>query len=162
MDTMEKTQQKTTGGSASDVMRTSGAPSNRSEEDRGLFDQAERQVSQTLNNQKQRATDQLGGITTALHQTSRALRDQEQDTIAQYIDGAARQLDTLSDYLQHRTVGEMIGEGRRLARREPVLFLGGAMLLGLVGSRFFKSSTPDDRYGRDPRSRGSSDRRGQS
>jgi hypothetical protein len=114
-----------------------------------------------LNDQKERATDQLGGISKALHQTSRSLRDQDQETIAHYVDGAARQLEHLSDYLQHRTVGEMISEGRRLARREPVLFLGGAMLLGLVGSRFFKSTSLDDRYDMDYRGRDGNDRRGQ-
>jgi hypothetical protein len=38
-------------------------------------------------------------------------------------------------------VTQLVGQLQHLARREPALFVGGAFALGLIGARFFKSST---------------------
>ena len=65
------------------------------------------------------------------------------------MDDAAGQVEEFARTLQDRSVGELLQEAQRYARREPALFLGGAMVLGLFGARFLKSSSPgSDRYGR--------------
>lgn len=113
---------------------------------KNLAGQAKQQATTQLAGQKERATDQLGSITTALHETSDNLRKQDQDTIAGYVEEAAGQIDRLSHYLRDHTVTELLTEAERYARREPALFMGGAMLLGLVGARFLKSTSPEHRY----------------
>lgn len=113
-----------------------------------LAGQAKEQAKTQLAGQKDRATEQLGSISTALHETERSLHDQNQDGIARYVGDAAHQVERLSDYLRNHTVGEMFSEAERYARREPALFIGGAALLGLIGARFFKSSSPNRRYDR--------------
>ncbi|HEX7071536.1 MAG TPA: hypothetical protein VF190_12050 [Rhodothermales bacterium] len=90
--------------------------------------------------QKQRATGQLESISSALRQTSGSLRSNQQETIADYVERAASQIDRLSDYVRTRSVGELFDEAQDFARREPALFLGGAFLLGIAGSRFLKAS----------------------
>ena len=115
-----------------------------------LASQAREQITTQLAGQKDRATDQLGSISSALHRTSENLHDEDQDAVARYIGDAAQQVDRLSDYLRTHTVSELLSEAERYARREPALFLGGAMLVGLLGARFLKSSRPGsdyDRYG---------------
>jgi uncharacterized protein YjbJ (UPF0337 family) len=100
-----------------------------------------RQKAETnLSSQKQRATDQLANVSSALRETSGNLRDSEQESIAGYFESAAEQVDRLSGYFRDRSVGELVDEVEDIARREPALFLGGAALLGILGSRFFKSS----------------------
>lgn len=108
-----------------------------------LADQAKQQLSQQAASQKDRAAEQLHGFKQVLHQTSTGLRDQNHDAFAGYVDQLASQVDNLTGYLRNHTVQDMISDVERLARREPALFLGGAMLLGLFGSRFLKSSSPD-------------------
>lgn len=112
---------------------------------RDLAQQARDQARTQLAGQKDRATEQLDSISSALRTTSDTLRDEEQDTVARYVGEAAQRIDRLSGYLRSHTAGELMDEAERYARREPALFLGGAMLLGLLGARFLKSSRPDDR-----------------
>lgn len=105
-----------------------------------LAEQAKEKARSQLSHQKDRATEQLGSVSSALHQTSDNLRGEDQQAVAGYVDSAARQVDRFSGYLRNHSADELISEARHYARREPSLFLGGAMLLGLVGARFFKSS----------------------
>lgn len=118
-----------------------------------LSEQTREQISSQAEQQKERATNQLRDIGSALHETSSTLRDREQDSVARVMEGAANQVERFSGYLREHSVDEMISEVEYYARREPELFLGGAMLLGLVGARFFKSSSPE-RHHREHRGRG--------
>jgi hypothetical protein len=47
--------------------------------------------------------------------------------------------------LRNKDVGELFQDAQRLARRQPVAFVGAAFVLGLVGARFLKSSSRDER-----------------
>lgn len=105
-------------------------------------EQAREQISTQAEQQKQRATDRLQDVGSALHETSGTLRDRERDSVANVVEGVANQVDRFSEYLRTHSVRDMMSETERFARREPELFLGGAALLGLVGARFFKSSSP--------------------
>lgn len=115
-----------------------------------LAHQAREQVTDQLDSQKGRATQQLDSISSALRSTSDNLRGEDQDAVARYVGDAAQQVERLSGYLRNHSASELLNEAERYARREPGLFVGGALLLGLVGARFFKSSNPDrGYYGRD-------------
>lgn len=115
------------------------------EEARRLSEQAREQIASRAEQQKTQAMERLEGIGTALHETSSTLHDRNEDSVANVIDGAARQAERLADYLRHRSVNDMVAEVEDYARREPEMFLGGAALLGLIGARFFMSSSPEGR-----------------
>jgi hypothetical protein len=102
-----------------------------------------------INTQKDRATDGLGGVAQAVRQSTQQLRDQQHETVAGYVEQAADQIERLSRRLKEKDVGELVQDAQRLARRQPALFVGSAFALGLVGARFFKSSSTrdEDRYG---------------
>lgn len=136
----------------SSAPRATGGPTSGTS-DRSVTDEARATASQAvdtvkdeaqsrLETQKDRAAEQLGGIESALRDTSRSLRDNEQQPIAEYVDRAAQQVSQLNDYLRNHTVGDLLNEAERFARREPALFLGGAALLGLAAARFFRASSP--------------------
>jgi hypothetical protein len=91
---------------------------------------------------KKRAADGLVGVANAIRKTGEHLRAEDQGAFTEYFDRAARQVDVASEYLQRRTLGQVIGDVEQFARREPALFLGGAFVAGLVGGRFLKSSRP--------------------
>jgi hypothetical protein len=73
------------------------------------------------------------------------LRKQGQDSVAQYADKAADQVERFSGYLRETDVDEIMEEVRGFARRRPALFLGGAATLGFLGTRFLKSSSQEER-----------------
>jgi len=91
--------------------------------------------------QKSRATNALGSIAQAVRQTAENLRQQDQAPIAGYAESAADQIERFSTYLNNRDMADMSIEVQRFARRQPAIFLGGALLAGMLAARFLKSSS---------------------
>ena len=111
-------------------------------------DQAKRQAKSTLDEQKSRTAEQLGGIAGALRQTGEQLQEQDNAMVAQYAQGAADQIERFSNYLQTAEVSELWRETQNLARRQPELFVAGALAGGFLLARFLKSSSTQSRnYG---------------
>lgn len=102
--------------------------------------QAKSSTVQMLDQQKGRAAESLGGVASALRSTAHSLNDQQMGAIGQYAERAAESVDALADQLRDKGVEELLYEAERFARREPELFLGGAVVLGLLAARFFKAS----------------------
>jgi len=104
-----------------------------------VTDQAKSQIE----SQKGRAAEGLSSVSQALRQTGQQMRDQQDGAtapIAQYVDKAADQVDKISTFLNEKNLDQMVTEVERYARRQPAIFLGGAVALGLIGARFLKSS----------------------
>lgn len=110
----------------------------------GMMDRVRDRAAQQLSNQKNRATDGLGNIASAVRQSAQPLRDQHHDTIASYVGKAADQLEKLSSSLRERDVPELLEDARRFARERPAVFIGASFAAGLVAARFLKSSAEND------------------
>lgn len=106
----------------------------------GLMDKVKDGAVSQLSTQKDRATDGIGSVVQAVRQSTQQLRDQQHDTIAQYVDQAAAQLERFSKTLKEKNISELLDDAQRFARRNPALFIGGAFAVGLLSARFFKSS----------------------
>jgi hypothetical protein len=63
----------------------------------GLMDRVKESAASQLGAQKDRATDGLGSVAQAVRHSGQQLRDQQHETIAQYIEQAADQLDNTSN-----------------------------------------------------------------
>lgn len=105
-----------------------------------LANQAQGKVKSTLETQKQKGVGELSGLAEAVRQTSQNLREQHKESVAQYAERAAGQMDRMVQYFDSRDVGELLNEAEMFARRHPEAFLGGAFMLGLAAGRFLKSS----------------------
>lgn len=117
-------------------------------------DQAKRQAKSTLDEQKSRTAEQLGGIAGALRQTGEQLQEQDNAMVAQYAQSAADQIERFSNYLQTADVSELWRETQNLARRQPELFVAGALAGGFLLARFLKSSSAQSAsYGTSNRAR---------
>jgi hypothetical protein len=101
-----------------------------------------------------RATDALGDVAYAVRQTTQGLRDRNHETIAGYVEQGAQQLEQLAQRLNDRNVTELLRDARRLAHRQPALFVGSAFAIGLFGARFLKSSPSDESHTNDVRNPG--------
>jgi hypothetical protein len=104
------------------------------------LDQAQQQARSALNQQKGRAAEGMESMVQALRDTGRQLRHQEHGTMAQYTEQAADKIENFSSSLREKDVDEIVRDVENFARREPALFLGGALALGFMVSRFLKSS----------------------
>jgi len=106
----------------------------------GLKAQVAEQASGRLEEQKSAASEGLSTVAQAIRQTGEHLRCQQQEGVAQYVDRAAEQIEQFAGYLGGRDLRQLTWDVEAFARREPALFLGGALTLGLLAGRFLKSS----------------------
>lgn len=111
----------------------------------GIAGKVKERATAQLTTQKDRATDGLGSVVSAVRQTGQHLRDQQNETVAQYVEKAAEQLERFSNNLREKDVNELLQDAQRLARRQPALFIGGSFAVGLLAARFLKSSRPGER-----------------
>jgi len=111
----------------------------------GLMDRVRDSATSQLGAQKDRATEGIDSVAQAVRQSTQQLRDQKHETIAQYVEQAADQLERFARRMKDRNVGDLAREAQELARRRPALFIGSAFALGLLGARFLKSSSSNGR-----------------
>jgi hypothetical protein len=104
------------------------------------MDEATGQVKSTFGEQKGRAADQLNTVASALRQAGSELQNSDQPSIAQYAEAAAEQVERLSSYIKEREFGELWADLQATAKRQPELFVAGALAAGFLVGRFLKSS----------------------
>ena len=104
-----------------------------------LTDQAKDAATERLQDGKEQAAGALSNVAEVLHGAGDSLREHDQDAFARSADVAAEQVEQFTEAIRGRSDGELLDEAERFARREPGLFLGGAFLLGIFGSRVLKS-----------------------
>jgi len=105
-----------------------------------VTDQAKGQATSQLETQKDRAAERLETASLLLLETGEHLRGKQHGTTAGYVDQAAEQAERLANYVRSRDVAQLMQDTQQLARKRPGLFLGGALALGFLGSRFLQSS----------------------
>lgn len=99
---------------------------------------AKDQVVTRVEAQKDKAADKIGSVADALRAAGEPLA--EIGPLPDLAGRAADQIESLAEYVQSRTVGDIAREVERFARREPAIFLGAAFGIGLLAGRFLKSS----------------------
>ena len=67
----------------------------------------------------------------------------DQPQIANVAMTAADQADKVAQYLRETDARQIISNVESTARRQPLIFIGGAFLLGLAASRLIKAGSPD-------------------
>jgi len=132
------------GGTGDQVRRQTAAPvADQVQQTAGqVADRAQDMATTQANTQLDRAADTVGSVAHAMKQVSQQLRKDNQEQVAGVADLAAGRLNDVAGYLRQQDVGRLIDDVQGVARRQPVLFLGGAFVLGFIGARFLKSSGP--------------------
>ena len=111
-------------------------------------------VAHTVEQRKEHASGSLQQVAQALHDVSRSLEQNGLGGVSQLSDRAAGQVERTADYLRRRDFDGLLRDTRQMARRHPEVFVGGALLAGILLGRFLRSSTPEpegdaDRLGLD-------------
>jgi hypothetical protein len=88
---------------------------------------------------KTQAADGLEQITESIRRVSMDL-ETEQPQIASVVTTAADQAERIAEYLRTTDARQILNTVEDVARRQPLIFLGGAFVLGLAASRFIKAA----------------------
>jgi hypothetical protein len=104
-----------------------------------LADDAKDEIGRRLTSEKARAVGAVETIAGAMRHTADEL--EELGPLPDMVERAADGIERAADFVQTRSLSELLVEVESYARREPAVFLGGAFVLGLFGARLMKSST---------------------
>jgi ElaB/YqjD/DUF883 family membrane-anchored ribosome-binding protein len=106
-----------------------------------LTEQVRQQANTQLLSQKEKAVETLDTVALLLHQAGEHAHQQDKAMLADYVDKAADQVGQWSETLRDRELTDIVDETKDFARRQPMLFVGGALAAGFLGARFFRSSS---------------------
>ncbi|HEX2195262.1 MAG TPA: hypothetical protein VHK63_09945 [Candidatus Limnocylindria bacterium] len=91
---------------------------------------------------KEQAAQGISQVATSLRRVASDMEG-EQPAIADAGRTAAEQAERLATYLQQTDAREIVRTVEDAARRQPLIFLGGAFLVGLAAARFLKAAGGD-------------------
>jgi hypothetical protein len=101
---------------------------------------AQESADAALDEQRNRAADQIAAIADMVRNSVRSLDRQSAGAISQYADDTARQITDFADRLRTRSWGELAGDVEDFARRWPAVFTASAIATGFIAGRFLLSS----------------------
>ena len=104
-------------------------------------DRAQDRVRSAVTQTKTSAATTLGGLAQSLLLSSQTLSDQ-QNAASRYVEQAAERIEDVARYLETADINDVMRRTENWARKNPPLFIGGALALGILGARFLKSSAP--------------------
>jgi hypothetical protein len=106
---------------------------------RQLFGDVRHAAEEMIEERKVRAAEGVQGVADALRRTAGNLRG-ENEAVARYAEQAADTVARLSDTVRGQQLGDVIAELDDFARRQPALFLIGAVAAGFAAGRFIAAS----------------------
>jgi hypothetical protein len=104
-----------------------------------LFGDVRNAAEEMLEERKERAAESVHGVADALRRTAGNLKG-ENEAIARYAEQAADTVARFSDTVRGRRLGDMVADLDDFARRQPTLFLIGAVAAGFIAGRFMAAS----------------------
>ena len=102
------------------------------------YEQAVKEARTMADDTKSDVADEVKDVASALRRASEELRggSAQERTLGQIADTIA----DASDSIRDKDIGEILALVSRKGRENPILFLGGAALLGFAASRYAKAS----------------------
>ena len=111
-----------------------------SQEAEHLREELQRKGESLLSEQKGSLAEILNGIANALDKSAPHFDEEGQPNTSRYTREAAENLHRFARDLRERDIESLKRQVTDLARQQPALIAGGAVALGFLASRFFKSS----------------------
>ena len=141
-------QNQQTNGSSDDLGTAAAEASKQVQQQVGnLTEQVRQQANTQLMSQKEKAVEALDTVALLLHQAGEHAHQQDKAMLASYVDKASGQVGHWSETLRDRELTEIVDETKEFARRQPMLFVGGALAAGFLGARFLRASSQPQEQG---------------
>jgi hypothetical protein len=96
-------------------------------------------AEQIAETQKQAGTNRVRTVATAVHGAARELEG-DMPGLARSVHDVAQKIEQTAETVRNKNVDELVEDLGRYAREQPGLVFGGAVVAGIVLSRFLKSS----------------------
>lgn len=116
---------------------------------RAVTDTIKDEAERLFDEQKGKAASKVARYGKVIHQAAHALHAVKADALAGYVDSAGGAVEGLTDYLEERTLAQVLEDTAEVARRHPGMMLGGMFVAGLAAARFLKASASRDEAGGD-------------
>jgi ElaB/YqjD/DUF883 family membrane-anchored ribosome-binding protein len=98
-----------------------------------------------LSEQKERAAEAVHCLADVLRQAADTFEREERGIVAHYVDAAAAQIDRVSETMHRRSLEDVLASAEDVARRQPALFLTGAVAVGFLVGRVLSRVGDGDR-----------------
>lgn len=115
-----------------------------SEQARTAARQAREKAGTAFAERKTEVAGQVSSVADAVRTSTTHLRGSGHDQIAGITESIADQAERAANYLRDADLKSIRRDFEDLARRQPMLVIGGALALGLIGARFLRSSDRRD------------------
>lgn len=99
---------------------------------------------------KEQTAERIRRVASQLKNVGDTLRAQD-EMASGVADRASRGVEAVADYVASTDLRGLVRDSEGLARRQPVLFFGGAFMLGLAVGRFLKNAPPEASASDEPR-----------
>lgn len=106
----------------------------------GLGDQVKQQASNQLMSRLETAAGGLDMAVKLLRTAGETVKEQDKTGVADSMTGMADRIEGWSTSLREQDVDKLVEEAKQVAKRQPMLFVSGALALGFLGARFLRSS----------------------
>lgn len=125
---------------------SSQTESKRQESDR-MVEKAKQEGQSFLEERKRATADEIGAVAEILRKATQEMHQQKQPSmVVSYAERTADRLDQYSRTLQERDLNTLVRQAEGFARRQPGVFVGGAVVAGFLLARFFRSSALHGEY----------------
>ncbi|QJQ95117.1 MULTISPECIES: hypothetical protein [Halomonadaceae] len=101
---------------------------------------ARQQAENMFNSQKEAAVEQTSKLSSVFQKMADEFDNQDQSYFSGYARNMANCVDHVSQQLREKDIQSLVNDAQQYSRREPVLFMGGAIAAGFFISRFLRSS----------------------
>jgi hypothetical protein len=111
-----------------------------SEQAKSAARQAREKAGTAFSERKTEVAGQVSSVAEAVRTSTNQLRGSGHDQIAGITESIADQAERAANYLRDADLRSIRRDFEDLARRQPMIVIGGALVLGLLGARFLRSS----------------------
>jgi len=112
-----------------------------------FLDAARSAAESLLQEQKRQIAERVSGIAEALRCAAPPLHSTQNQIMSRYVEQAAYQVEEFARNLRHRHWNELVADTEEFARRQPTLFVLGAVAVGFVIGRLLWTSVSEERDG---------------
>jgi ElaB/YqjD/DUF883 family membrane-anchored ribosome-binding protein len=105
-----------------------------------LLDDAKERARSAIDERKEGLAQDVGDFAHALRVSASDLEEHNKAYVAHYVEQAASSVEQIADTLQRQDLTDLMRRTEDFARRQPGLFIGGAVAAGFALARFLKSS----------------------
>jgi len=114
--------------------------------------QVKDKAASVIDEQKTNIATSLTSVADSIRQVGENLGKDDQNQVAafagKYGENLAEQVEKFSNYINQKEIKELARDVEQFARRNPALFIGGALALGILAARFLKSSSSSNQNSR--------------